>query len=142
MHCKIYDSSNNPRAHLGSRRFIAHVDTGNLANTVISKAAFDALFPGGRGAVFKGLQCIRGVTGHTEFQQVVEIRYELDGVVGRSQKQLRVSVDANITDHSNGDYDILISTKDMKIFHDDFGYVIQPVERIALARQRTWASFF
>jgi hypothetical protein len=42
-YCKIYDSCNVPRSFLGSRRFVAHVDTGNRANTAISKAAFQAL---------------------------------------------------------------------------------------------------
>ena len=133
-YCKIYDSCNVPRSFLGSRRFVAHVDTGNRANTAISKAAFQALFPGGRGAVCKGSQWVQGATGTCEYQPVVEISYELDGVVGPNKKQLRVSVDANITWHLNDDLDILISTKDMKIFHDRFGYVIQPVEKSALLR--------
>ena len=132
-YCKLYDSNHAPRSSFGgkyfSRRFVAHVDTGNRAQTVISKAAFQFLFPGGKEAKHKGSQWIVGITGAMECLPLVEISYELDGVVGPNNRPLCVSLDALVHDHPSVDYDILISTTDMKIFHDRFGYVIQPVEK-------------
>ena len=96
---------------------------------MISKAAFEFLFPGGKGATHKGSQYIVGITGALQSLPLVEISYELDGVVGPNNKPLRVSLDALVHDHPSFDSDILISITDMKIFHDRFGYVIQPVEK-------------
>lgn len=131
-YCKLYDNQHIPRSTLKSsffgRRFVAHIDTGNRACTVITREAFEALYPRGQGAVQKGTQCIRGFQGTTATLPLFEIQYELDGVVGPNKKPLRVSVDAAVTD-CQGDHDILISTQDMQIFHDRYGYTIQPVEK-------------
>ena len=127
--CKLYNKQKLPQSFkLNGQRFVAHVDTGNNAYTVITKEAFQELYPGGSGAVKKGVRCIRGATGLSEDVRAVEIQYELDDVVGPSNKPLRVTVDAIVMDRK-GDFDILISTKDMQVFHDRFGFVIQPVSR-------------
>lgn len=132
LHCAIYDNQNIPQhAHKG-RRFVAHVDTGNSATTAITKRTFDAMYPGGLGAVRKGSQTemtIRGVTGNTKTCPVYEIKYELHGVVGPNNKPLRVTDDAIVLD-AYRDFDILISAKDMQIFCDTFHYVIMPVTHI------------
>jgi hypothetical protein len=134
-YCKLYDVNSIPRATFDGlflrRRFIAHVDTGNLATTAISKDAFEALYPGGQGAVAKDPMWVQGVTGAAELFPRVAIQYELDGVVGPNNKPLCVSVDAIIT-RTKDDHDILISAKDMKIFHDRYKYTIQVVERASL----------
>jgi len=134
-YCKLYDNQHIPRSTFDGlflrRRFVAHVDTGNSATTAISKDALDALYPGGQGVVRKGTMRVQGVTGVPELFPLVEIRYELDGVVGPNNKPLCVSVDAIVT-HTKFDHDILISAKDMKIFHDRYHYTIQVVERASL----------
>ena len=107
------------------------MDTGNRATTAISKDAFEALYPGGQGAVAKDPMWVQGVTGAAELFPRVAIQYELDGVVGPNNKPLCVSVDAIIT-RTKDDHDILISAKDMKIFHDRYKYTIQVVERASL----------
>jgi hypothetical protein len=126
LHCAIYDNQNIPQhAHKG-RRFVAHVDTGNSASTTIAKRTFEAMHPGGLGAVYKGSQTIRGVTGERKTCPVYEIQYQLHGVVGPNCRPLKVTVDAIILD-DNFLFDILISTKDMQIFCDTYHYVIKPV---------------
>jgi len=90
------------------------------------------MYPGGQGAVAKDPMWVQGVTGAAELFPRVAIQYELDGVVGPNNKPLCVSVDAIITHAFKDDHDILISAKDMKIFHDRYKYTIQVVERASL----------
>ena len=117
--------------HFFDRRLVAHVDTGNKANTAIPREAFQVLYPDGRGVVQKNAVRIQGFTGASEWFQLVEIKYELDGVVGSNKKPLRVSADATVTNRQQ-ECHILISMKDMQIFHDQYSYTIQPVEKFGL----------
>ena len=142
LHCTILDHQNThiTRRPNGSR-LVAHVDTGNAAHTAISKQCFDRLFPGGQGAVQEGFQLIQGVTGVARLCPVVRIRYQLDGVVGPSLRNLQVDVQAiilepySISDRLMSffgveeDHDILISTHDMEVFFNQYGYAIQPISR-------------
>ena len=140
LNCIIFDHQNAARSSgPDGSRLVAHIDTGNQAHTAISKATFEMLYPGGKGATYKGIQTIQGVTGASKRCQVVQLQYRLDGVVGPSQKALHANVDAIIVDKvSDGfmslfnqkeQYDILISTNDMQVFYNKFGYVIQPISR-------------
>lgn len=111
------------------------------AHTAISKQCFDRLFPGGQGAERDGFQLIQGVTGVAKLCPVVWIRYQLDGVVGPSLKNLQVNVKAIILERDSmsdklksffrleEDHDILISTHDMEVFFKKYGYAIQPISR-------------
>ena len=98
------------------RHFVANLDTGNQSDTIISKALYGALGgasafpPTGRqvGVVFAG--------GHVVQQDVVRLRYELDGVAHGE-----LLVDATVSTASfdpSISYDLLISVKDIAKLQD------------------------
>ena len=149
VYCQFMDHSGSLKSFKtltgGLRtRFVAHVDTGNQANTLISQHLFDMLYPGGQGSVRKGHQTIVGATGHSQTLPVYTIQYCLDGVVSPNGKKLKMNVDAVVQPPTAtallGIEDILLSTKDMQMLYKQFGYVIQPVDRNDFILGRTISS--
>jgi hypothetical protein len=106
-------------------RFIAHVDTGNAANTVIRKDVFDMLYPtpARRQCAYTGkTMTIIGVTGDSMTLQIAKIKYRLDGVVGSNGRSLQCSVEAIVQDRALNacpyDFDLLLAAKDVREFQD------------------------
>lgn len=140
IHCQLmnYEGIWKANKTINGRktRFIAHVDTGNQAHTLISKSVFDMLHPphtvnkanfyGTKSSIYRGDQTIIGATGDSQTLPVYTIKYTLDEIVGNNGKTLMVSLDVIVSPVNLG-CDILISTKDMQIFLKEFGYTIEPI---------------
>ena len=113
---RSHDGSKHSKDPSSGRHFVANLDTGNQSDTIISKALYDALGgasafpPTGRqvGVVFAG--------GHVVQQDVVRLRYELDGVAhGELLVDATVSTASFATAFS---WDLLISVKDITKLQD------------------------
>lgn len=70
VHCTLYDCNHQPQLYapqlfLLRNRLVAHIDTGNEANTTRSSVAFQMLYPTGYGAIWKGFRTAECITGHS-----------------------------------------------------------------------------
>ena len=151
VHCKIGhgDPSRAGQFHSKTRvnglehRLVAHVDTGNSADTTMSASMFDVFFPLNRGSSYErqglrylGTANIRGVTGHVQtLQKYGGLRVMFDG--GRSAKGGRLVFTMDVTRMMNdpanvpgthGYHDLLVSNRDMKRLLDGFGHTVRVVD--------------
>ena len=148
VHCKILSGHSGKfksRTRVDGRdhRLIAHIDTGNSADTKMAAYMFDAFFPlqpGSRterkGLVYRGTTMIRGVTGHTQkLQKYSGLKVEFDGVTSARGRRIIFTMDV-IRSHDDAKeipgadfyHDLLVSNKDTKRLLDEHGHTVQVVD--------------
>ena len=150
LHCQIGRREPQRSGEFHSRtrvdgreyKFVAHIDTGNSADTVMPARMFDVLFPLSPGSnterpglTYLGTTGIVGVTGHSQtLHKYGGMKVMFDGVRSRSGKRLVFTLDVTRSQGSSRDvpgthgyHDFLVSNKDMKRLLDAHGHTIRVV---------------
>ena len=155
-HCQIGRHEPHRRGEFHSRtrvggweyKLVAHVDTGNSADTVMSAKMFDMLFPlksGSRtdrpGLTYLGTSTIVGATGHSQvLQKYGGLRVMFGGVRSSRGKPLVFTMDVTRR-HDDSTWvpgahqywDLLVSNQDMKRLVDSHGHTVRVVQYETLA---------
>ena len=155
-HCQIGRHEPHRRGEFHSRtrvggweyKLVAHVDTGNSADTVMSAKMFDMLFPlksGSRtdrpGLAYLGTSTIVGATGHSQvLQKYGGLRVMFGGVRSSRGKPLVFTMDVTRR-HDDSTWvpgahqywDLLVSNQDMKRLVDSHGHTVRVVQYETLA---------